>query len=276
MSEKIPYLKFRVKKSKRADFLDSLAIIKQHKHEEDENFYYVYFAQADKEVKQLFKNVCRLKATKIWICGKEIYRDEVSYETLEKTIFCPYKETCEGFCKHSIGLEMGRKISWDDPFYNEKVAKQASLEALLNWIKKNEKFTSIDYYEEDTVREMQEFSILELNKDKKLFTINKESLLEYINRKFSFELEYCPLIKREQFLNLVTEFPQEIKIEEKLLDYFLEKERRYIGITNRITTQREEEEEELTGEYEEKIIELLGKEIEKRLRKVLTEFFEKK
>ena len=42
-----PYLKYRVKKSKRVDYADTLEIILESDYVEEENFFYVLYQQQD-------------------------------------------------------------------------------------------------------------------------------------------------------------------------------------------------------------------------------------
>ena len=269
------YLRYRVKKSKRVDYADTLEIILENDFKEEENFYYVNFEEVDRKVKKFHNNVWGLKATRLWINGNEVFIEEVRYGNVIETIFCPYKENCDGICKHDIGLMSHWSISTEDPFYYEKAAETRSLEGVLRWFKESSESTEPNYRDEYVLAEMNKLSILELEEDEKKFTIDKTIIEKYIQKKLGFELEYCPVISKQDTLSIIDEYPREISITNEMLKHFAG-ERLTSGSTISRIERIEDEEEMDEYVYEKEVTKIIGDELEERLRKVLSEFFEER
>lgn len=271
-----PYLKLRIKKSKRVDFLDALEVIERSNHTKDENFYYVSYNEANRDAKFLFNDVWRFKATRVWVDGKEILKEEkYSERSIDNTIFCPYKEKCEGLCMHNIEFGMWDDIPYDDPFHDDKIAQTKSVIGLEKWFDETNEKLTLNSRNEYIVEEMIKYSIMELKPDEEIISVDKNILKEFILRRLNFEMGYCSILSMEKTLGIVSRAPEEIQISEDFIRYFKMKTERYLGVLSR-TSRDEVETKEEDYEYEKKQAEFIGKEVEKRLRKVLSEFFDKK
>ena len=92
------------------------------------------------------------------------------------------------------------------------------------------------------------------------------------------ELEYCPQIEEIKISEMIDSFPERIIISNDLVKTLTE----YNGdfYLGRFRMERTQLDDELKNvdeyEYEKKQAELIGDEVEKRLRRVLSEFFEKR
>lgn len=276
------YLKLRIKKSKRVDFLDDLEIIKQSKFDEDENYYYVYFDEIDHQVKALFNSVWTLKATKIWINGKEIIHD-TGYPS--EVIFCLYKDICEGICYHDIRLIYSAFVNGDDPFYIEKSAKIQSIKGAKAWFEENQTISRIVNHEDDVLKKLNEYTILEHDKELLTFSINIDQIRHYVLRKLSFELSYCPLISEKKIVDYINTFPTQLKYTKEVYKYLSMETKRDLfeiidleeehAIQTKGYSEEPYEEEPLSIKLSDEAIEKLGDEFEKRLRNVLSEFSKK-
>ncbi len=126
-----------------------------------------------------------------------------------------------------------------------------------------------------------------IEKDKVL-NLNKTLIKETVERSYSFELEHCPIISREKTIGIIDSFPDNtilpLRIQKELQ---IEKEREEEYDEEETGVEEEEYDEEEAGveeeeydeeeeEYLKKQAEFIGDEIEKRLWKVLSEFFDKK
>ena len=275
--EAIPFLRFRIKKSKRADFVDALIIIKESTFTEDEHFYYVQYEEEnlDRNVKILFNNVWGLKATKLWINGREVYQEDYKQWTIDNTLFCVFKENCEGICLHTIEFGRWTEISADDPHYNEKIAQTCSIIGFENWIKNNKETIIPNYVNEYILDDMSKYSIMNFKKEESLVELDKKIFQKYVVKKLKFEIDFCPIISREKTLNVIDGFPEKLTLSSEMVKYFEHKYERPLGILSReIAEERDVEAEEIN--YEKLLAEYIGEEMERRFRKVLSEFFEKK
>ena len=268
-------VKIRITKVSRSDsYPDALKIIKDNDFTEDENFYYISFPEANNDLKQLFELIGTWKSTKIWLNDKEI--SKLNREA-RKTIFCPYFRECEGICKHNIGLGESY-YTRDDPYYDKIIAEKESIIGLVNWaiplIQSEEKDISeasrrVDYYQRD--------EIAVLSEDCKHLIFNRKEMEVYTRRKFQFESEFCPKFDEKKTLALIEKIPEQIVLSNSLtkeIRYYRELEKtRYLPISSTISDMEKETNE---YEYEKKQAELIGDEVERRFRKVLSEFFERR
>ncbi len=271
-----PFLKYRVKKSTRIDYADTLEIILESDFTEEEKFFFVRFNDVDRKVKKFHNNVWGLKATRLWIKGKEVYLEESGRHGITETIFCSYKEDCEGICKHNMGLARTWEVSRDDPFYDEKIAETDSIQGILKRIEKVKEDIKPDESEDYILREMENLSIVELRLEEKKYMMNKTVFRKYLEKKLGFEFEYCPIISKDDTLRIIEGFPEEFLLSEEMIRY-LTRDRFETGMTVSSLERTEGEEiEKEEWEYEKKQAELIGDEVEKRFRKVLSEFFNRR
>jgi len=265
--------KIRITKKSQSVLLpDVIELIKDYEKEEDGNFWYVYFTGEDMKIKKILDIVGGWKSTKFWIGDEEI--PKYNRGPFESTIFCPYKERCQGLCMHDLDLYLYR-YDWDDPFIEDKKGEQESIKGLYNWITSLENVSRKKFYRNNyriTLEFLMEQNILEKNDEGQL-EINNENLEKIIKSKLDFELQYCPIILKDKTLGIITKFPDTLIFPDYLeiitedIDRFEEAE---------ILVKVKEDEVDNEYEYEKKQAELIGDEIEKRIRKVLSEFFEKK
>ncbi len=265
MNEEVPqepFIKIRVpQKSSSIIFVDIMTMLKEFETESNDKFFYVSFVEPTETARKFCDLASKMKGNKIWISGKEI---EGWYWETAETIFCKYRETCDGICKHNLGfgLYTGWHVDQAHPLSDEIKAKNESVEGLVKWYEENKEGFKLESRNYQILRTMiNSYLIAEFDYESKEIPVNKELLIKYIENKLKFELEHCPIISAEKTLGLLEKIPEKIILPVAAGEYFM--------------GERIEDEGE---EYESSgfTLEEFGEEIEKRFRKVLSEFFDKK
>ncbi len=276
-NEKPSFLKLRISKKVRSDaIVDVKTILQDCDHESDERFFYVYFTEPSKNAKKLIDITGSWKTTKVWIGGKEV-EDPISYE-LRKTILCNYFDGCDGVCKHHLYLGFGDYVYPDDSLSKTKVPEEGSLAGLNIWFENNKESVENTFENERLIYRLMKVSAIELDEDNVIF--NKDILKEFLFQKLNDELKYCPIISTKKMEEIIYGFPDELNFTDVLMKSLTSRDNNgYMLRSETDLPERREigEQSDLDEyEYDKKQAELIGDEVEKRLRKVLAEFFEKK
>lgn len=265
-----PFLKFRIpKKSTSISFIDAMRIIEEREYETDDTFYYVSFEEPLKIAKKLYKIISRMKGTKIWIKGKEV---EEQTWTVDNTIFCTYWNDCEGKCKHNLEFNFDEFVYHDHPLYEEMVANNESVYGLEKWLTENKDEMKFVHNNFNILHSFDRYLIIEYEDKLSDIKVNKDNLVKYVKKKLQFELEYCPIISEEKTLEFKNIIPDKIVLPEEAIKYLS-------GEHEDFQTIRTEGEGDVYTEELDHLKEqakAIGDEVEKRFRKVLSEFFERR
>ena len=259
-------LKLRIPHKVRSDgIVDVISILKGFEHETDDRFFYISFNEPVQEAKRLVDIAGPWKATKIWINGEEI-EGGFSYK-LKETIFCTHYDDCNGICKHDLYLGLGIESE-----------EEGSINALSNWFETSEDNDSLDRNRENmwAINSMMSKSIIEIKEDKLI--VNKHYLKDYIFGKLNDETKYCSIISKDKIEEVISNLPKTLSVSEKAMRYlYSEYKKEFTGRPAVLSLESsvEESNEEDEYAYEKKQAEIIADEVEKRLRKVLSEFFDK-
>ena len=98
------------------------------------------------------------------------------------------------------------------------------------------------------------------------FFIQKELLIEFIMSKLQFELQYCSSISRESILDFIENIPNTLNLPNFILEH----------IGSHIENETFDKENEEEFDFIKEQAKAFGDEVEERIRKVLSEFFDKK
>lgn len=269
LSEENDYVIRIYSKTTSASLPDILSIIENYRIEEDNKFWFVIFPEINKDFETLYEMTGNWKTTKLWIKGKEIQK-EYKWK-IQETIFCISRDKCEGLCMHDLGMSI-YSYGWYNILLEEKLGEYESVRGLKKWFEEMNENCEIESLQNfrSTLKNFLNSKLVVIEKDKVL-NLNKTFIKETVERSYSFELEHCPIISREKTVGIIDSFP-----DNTILPLRIQKE---------LQIEKEREEEEEAGveeeeydeeEYLKKQAEFIGDEIEKRLGKVLSEFFDKK
>jgi hypothetical protein len=257
------------KRTGSASIFDVKKIIEEYEKTEDEAFWYVYFSEGNKDFEQVFAYVSGWKTTKLWVKGEEFPLEYHTRRNFQDTIFCKYKEKCDGSCLHNLDLNLNEH-NWSDPFYKDKEAENESVQGLKKWFDNFETLQKTDNWRfGNTLAHMIDYNILVKETADKL-KLNKDLLKKHIQKKLEFELKYCPQISFAKTIEDISRFPVFLEISKRTQGLLKE------DSTDDITYDNLKDSDDDEIDYEKRLAGFIGDEVEKRLRKVLSEFFETK
>ena len=160
-------------------------------HYYDGDFCFAHFEEPTQDLKKLLDLIGRWKTTKI-----HINDDEYPVSKVSGTIFCPQKLLCNGVCTHpTIG---------HDSFVRFK--KRLDIEEDTGFLPSG---PGRDWEHE---RVFEHLTFCLTKEDDNKFRIDKDKLEDYVKDEYFFELEFCPIIKEQETLDLVRGLPDYLSI----------------------------------------------------------------
>ena len=170
---------------------------------------------------------------------------------------------------HDLGLDLYRH-DWEDPFVEGTIGEKESVRGLKGWFEDFEKMQKNDFWRfRQTLETLTNQKILTKESTDKS-KLNREKLITFIQKKLRFEIQYCQQISIDKTQKTLEHLPDYFTLSKEVQRYLKGDSDDYEVIER---TDREPDEDEI--DYEKRLAGFIGDEIEKRLRKVLSEFFEK-
>ncbi|MHA1196622.1 MAG: hypothetical protein ACTSRH_16140 [Promethearchaeota archaeon] len=225
-------------KTWRSSLDDAISIAKKYKHEVKGNFYFVHFNDLSNNLKNLLDLVKSWKTTRIFLSD-----EEVNVKSFYNTFFCDEKLFCNGICLHLV-------IEW----YN-----------LINLIEKIKEMREIGFSYGPLTKP---FSLFLEQAGNNQFKLNKNKLSNIIKKELSFEFKNCPKINKEKMLNLINNLPERLESRDIVYSFETQTNARSFEFINNLEYSNMDQIKE--------IAEIFADAFEKRLKKVLREFFSDK
>ncbi len=258
------------KKTTSASLPDILNIIKNYEKKEDDSFWYIVFPAINSDLEELYELTNNWKTTRLWIQGKEI-PNKLRWG-IRDIVFCIYREKCEGQCMRDLRMNL-YSYNYDDILIMEKMGENESIGGLKKWFENmsEERGSEDTHYFRERLRKFLDSQIIQIE-DNKNVILNKELLKKTVKKLYELELEYCPIIEEDNTIDIIEQFPNTTALPERI-----QRELEIERDTEETEVEDDEEwEQKIEDEYLQKQARMFGDEVEKRFRKVLSEFFEKK
>ncbi|MCE7748953.1 MAG: hypothetical protein GPJ51_11185 [Candidatus Heimdallarchaeota archaeon] len=258
------------RRSSSASMPDINSIIEKCDNEEDDRFWYVIFQAITPELEELYELTGGWKSTKLWVYGKEIPKS--LRWRIRSIIFCNYRDDCEGVCMHDLGMNL-HSYNYTDILLEEKIGKNESIKGLKKWFEEmgEEKKGDSAYRFRACLKSFIDSQVIKI-KNNESAILDKEQLKEVVKNLYNYELEYCPSIVKEKTIDIIDQFPNTTMLPIRFQKELQMEQESEEGIDE----DEEEWEQKSDDEYLRKQAEFFGEEVEKRMRKVLSEFFNKK
>lgn len=249
------------KKHTSTTFADAMSIVKKYPNSSDENFLFVYFNEANDDMKNLLMLAKAWKVFKFYINDKEIPKEEI--DIISNTLFCEHKEYCEGICYNDVRFLYKGDRYW---FSQYDIISELTDTSELNrwdaenhlgnkpWSEKKEMKTQIKY------------------------TINKDKLFEILDDLYTLTKQNCEVYNIDKVYEEIQKIEKEIKIPlyqsySTIHQSSLEDKREFIDDYSDDTINTEKGNIILLSDEQ---IKALAKEISKEMEKVLVKLMKDK